>query len=86
MAREGFSHGVFPELGAESADGRVGYGFGETSELEVQCADSIIGVASRSGHELADEIGVIVALSGDQQVRKSRNQYTAVGIVWDEQT
>lgn len=78
---ESFRHTIFPELGAESADGRAGDGFGETSELEVQGTDRIVGVASRSWHELADKVRVIVALSINyQQVRKTRDKSTAIEI------
>lgn len=62
IAGKGLVDGVAPELHAHKAYCRVRDGLGKAGEFEVESTQGIVCILGGSRDELAEEIGIVVAL------------------------
>ena len=91
VAGEDAVHGFTPEGHAHACDGRVGDGFGEAGEFEIQGTEGTVGVPGGGWDELAEEVGFIVAMpgwwgvSGSQAKRRAGQGKTITDLSWFSQ-
>lgn len=62
---ESGAHAVSPELQSQLPDGRVRHRLWQTRELEVQSARRKVYITCSRREDGADEVGLVVARSGD---------------------